>query len=174
MLPIVAGVFAVVVIGVLILGFSRPSTFRVERSIVINASAHTIYELLTDFRQSERWSPWDKKDLNMKKTFGGSATGVGATFEWDGDNNVGHGRQEIVEAVPHSKVVTRLTFFRPFKGQNMAEFQLEPRNGSTNVRWIMYGPLHFIVRVLCFNMDKMIGKDFEQGLSNIKTVVESA
>jgi hypothetical protein len=108
----------------------------------------------------------------MKKTFSGPATGLGSAFEWEGNQNVGHGRQEIVEAVPNSKVTTRLNFYKPFKGENMAEFLFEPANGGTLVRWVMYGPLNFIVRVLCFNMDKMIGKDFEDGLANIKAHLE--
>ncbi|MCX7400904.1 MAG: SRPBCC family protein [Planctomycetales bacterium] len=172
MLPIILGIVAVIVVVVLILGFSRPSTFRVERSITVNVPAEMVYALLTDFRRSEAWSPWEKKDLNMKKTFSGPATGLGSTFEWEGNQNVGHGRQEIVEAVPCSKVTTRLNFYKPFKGENMAEFLFEPTNGGTLVHWVMYGPLNFIVRVLCFNMDKMIGKDFEEGLASIKVHLE--
>lgn len=172
MLPIILGIVAVVVIAILLLGFSRPSTFRVERSITVNVPAEVVYALLTDFRRSVSWSPWEKKDLNMKKTFSGPATGLGAAFEWEGNQNVGHGRQEIVEAVPNSKVTTRLNFFKPFKGENMAEFLFEPTTEGTLVRWVMYGPLNFIVRVLGFNMDKMIGKDFEEGLANIKAHLE--
>ncbi len=172
MLPIILGIVVVIVVAILIIGFSRPSTFRVERSITVNVPSETVYALLTDFRRSEAWSPWEKKDLNMKKTFSGPTTGLGAAFEWEGNQNVGHGRQEIVEVVPHSKVKTRLNFYKPFKGENMAEFLFEPANGATLVRWVMYGPLNFIVRVLCFNMDKMIGKDFEEGLANIKAHLE--
>lgn len=172
MLPIILGIVAVIVVAVLLLGFSRPSTFRVERSITVSVPAEAVYALLTDFRRSEAWSPWEKKDLNMKKTFSGPATGLGSAFEWEGNQNVGHGRQEIVEAVPNSKVTTRLNFYKPFKGENMAEFLFEPANGGTLVRWVMYGPLNFVVRVLCFNMDKMIGKDFEEGLANIKAHLE--
>jgi uncharacterized protein YndB with AHSA1/START domain len=171
-LPIILGIVAVIVVVVLILVFFRPSTFRVERSITVNVPADTVYALLTDFRRSTSWSPWEKKDLNMKKTFSGPATGLGSVFEWEGNQNVGHGRQEIVEAVPCSKVTTRLNFYKPFKGENMAEFLFEPTNGGTLVRWVMYGPLNAIARVLCFDMDKMIGKDFEEGLASIKAHLE--
>lgn len=172
MLYPIFSVVAVLILIVLALGFSRPATFRVERSISIKAPPAAIYAILSDFRQSECWSPWEKKDLNMKKIFGGPASGKGATYEWDGDKNVGHGRQEIVDVVPNSKIVIQLDFFRPFQGTNTVEFLLEPAGDSTTFRWVMYGPTNFIVRVLCFNMDKMIGTDFEIGLANLKAHLE--
>ncbi len=172
MLYPILGVIAVLVLIVLSLGFSRPAKFRVERSASITATPAAIYAILSDFRQSDCWSPWEKKDLNMQKTFSGSPSGKGAIHEWDGNHNVGSGRQEIVDVVPNSKIVIQLDFYRPFKGTNTVEFLLEPTGDSTTVRWIIYGPMNFIVRVLCMNMDKMIGKDFEQGLSDLKAHLE--
>ena len=172
MLYPILGVVAVLILIVLALGFSRPATFRVERSTTIKAPPTAIYAILSDFRQSECWSPWEKKDLHMKKSFSGPASGQGAIHEWDGNNNVGQGREEIVDVVPNAKIVIQLDFFRPFKGRNMAEFLLEPTGDSTTLRWVIYGPMNFIVRVLCFNMDKMIGKDFEAGLASLKAHLE--
>lgn len=164
-------VFLLVAI-VLCIGFSRPSTFRVQRDITIDASPTAAYAVLSDFHRSEHWSPWEDKDPNMKRIFGGATSGKGATYEWDGDKNVGHGKQEIIEAIPSSKVVVKLDFYRPFRGTNTVEFLMESTGDSTRVQWIMYGPLNFIVRVLCFNMDKMIGGDFEKGLANLKAYLE--
>ncbi len=173
MLYPILGVIAVLVLIVLALGFSRPATFRVERSASIKSPPAAIYAILSDFHQSVCWSPWETKDPTMQRTFGGSTNGTGATYEWDGNNNVGHGRQEIMDVVPNSKIVMRLDFFRPFKGTNTVEFLLEPTGDATTVRWVIYGPMNFIVRVLGFNMDKMIGTDFEAGLAKLKAHLES-
>ena len=164
-------IFAIIAIAfasIIALELSRPSTFRIERDIEINAKPEAIYAILSDFHRSGCWSPWENKDPNMKRMLGGAESGKGAIYEWDGDKNVGHGRQEIIEATPYSKIEIQLDFFRPFKGRNTTQFLLEPAVSSTRVRWVMFGPVNFIVRVLCINLDKMVGKDFEQGLSNLK------
>lgn len=165
-------ILLIVLIGMALIGLSRPSSFRVERSIKIHVAPRRVFTVLSDFHQSESWSPWEKRDLQMVKIFGGPQSGRGATYEWKGNKNVGHGRQEIVDVAADSKIVIKLDFYRPFKGTKTTEFLLEPEGDATIVRWIMYGPLHFIVRVLGFNMDNMIGKDFETGLMNLKSHLE--
>ena len=174
MLYYILGVMAALVAALIVKGMLSPSTFRVERSTVINGSPQTIFAILNDFHQSVHWSPWEKKDLKMKQTISGSPTGKGAIHEWDGNKDVGQGREEIIESIPHSKVVVRLDFFRPFKGSNTAEFLLHSQGASTKMTWIVYGPVNFIVRLIGLNMDKMIGKDFEAGLANMKAYVEGS
>ena len=173
MWPYIVGVVVVLFLAVLALGFARPKEFRIERSTVIASGAEAIYAAIADYRCWEHWSPWEKRDLAMKKTFAGPPSGVGASYEWDGDKNVGHGRQEIVAATPCSRIEMQLDFFRPFRGTNKVEFLLSPASGGTEVRWAMSGPLHFIVRVLGFNMEKMVGPDFEAGLAGLKQLIEA-
>lgn len=151
-----------------------PASFTVTRSIDIRAPAETLYPHIADFHAWAAWSPYEKKDLAMKKTYSGAPSGVGAIYEWDGNRNVGQGRLEMLEARAPSKVKVDLRFLKPFKAHNTAEFTLEPRGESTIVTWAMYGPSTFMSRVmgLFINMDKMIGTDFEAGLRNLKTIAE--
>jgi len=164
----------VLVVGVLAFAATRPDDFTVQRSIAIKAEPAKIYPLLVDFRQWPAWSPWEKLDPTMKRTLSGSASGTGAVYAWDGSSKVGAGRMEIKEAAP-AKVVIQLDFLKPFEAHNTADFTLAPRPDSiTEVTWQMRGPAPFISKLMgvFVDMDKMIGKDFEAGLANLKTAVE--
>jgi uncharacterized protein YndB with AHSA1/START domain len=151
-----------------------PASFTVKRSLDIRAPADRLFPQIADFNAWSAWSPYEKRDPAMKRRFSGKPSGVGAIYEWDGNRNVGQGRMEILESTPPSKVRIDLQFMKPFKAHNVAEFTLEPRGQNTNVTWAMYGPLTVMSRVmgLFINMDKMIGKDFEAGLQNLKAIAE--
>jgi hypothetical protein len=174
MFKIIALVVVAVIAIVLIVAAFRPDSFRYERSIRIKASPEKIYAFLDDFRRWAAWSPWEKKDPAMQRQFGGSSSGKGATYAWQGNNKVGEGSMEVLESVPHSNLKIQLTFIKPFAAQNMAEFTLKPAGEETEVLWAMYGPQLYISKVmgLFFNMDKMIGKDFEDGLAALKASAE--
>jgi uncharacterized protein YndB with AHSA1/START domain len=170
-------IFALVVVavaGVLAIAATKPDEIRVARTARISAPPEKIYPLINDFRQWGAWSPYEKKDPAMKRTFGSVTTGKGATYEWDGDGNVGKGRMEITETTSPSKVVIKLDFIKPFEGHNTAEFAMKPDGQSTDVTWTMHGPAAFITKIMCvfFDMDKMIGPDFEAGLASIKSMAE--
>lgn len=110
----------------------------------------------------------------MKKSYSGAPQGAGAALEWDGNNDVGTGRMEIVSTVSSSRVVIKLDFLKPFEAHNQAEFTVEDSESSTSVTWAMHGPQPFIMKVmdLVMGMDKMVGKDFETGLANLKQLAE--
>jgi uncharacterized protein YndB with AHSA1/START domain len=150
-------------------------SFRIARTQEVHASPDKIYNALTDFQQWKRWSPYEQKDPDMKRLYSGAATGKGAIYAWDGDKNIGAGRMEILSAEP-KKIDIQLDFFKPFKAQNFAEFTLEPNGSSTRVTWAMHGHSQFLCRLIStfVSMDKMVGKDFEAGLKNLKEVAESA
>lgn len=169
-----AAIVAVVVAGVLIYAATKPDSFRVERSTTIKASPDKIFVLITNLRGWGAWSPYEKKDPNMKRTFSGSESGKGAVYEWDGNKDVGQGRMEIIEATPPSKVAIKLDFLKPFEGHNTAEFTMVPAGDNTTVTWAMYGPSPYIAKVMgtVLNLDKMIGTDFEAGLAALKAVAE--
>jgi uncharacterized protein YndB with AHSA1/START domain len=160
--------------GFLIYAATRPDTFRVERTATIKAPPERIFPLINDFQRWGAWSPFEKKDPAMKRTLSGAPSGSGAVYEWDGNKEIGQGRMEIVESVPPSRVTLKLDFTRPFKAHNIVDFTLEPRGDSTQVTWAIHGPSPFISKVMgiVFNMDKMIGKDFEAGLAALKSVSE--
>jgi len=177
MLKIVAIVATVVVVAIVaLLGYAatRPDHFRVARSTVIAAPPERIYVLLDDFHKWGAWSPYEKLDPAMSRTYGGPASGLGSTYAWSGDGKAGAGRMEIVEATAPSKLVIDLDFIKPFQSRNKAIFTLAPEGGATRVTWAMEGPSPFLFRVMSviFNTDKIVGKDFETGLANLKAEAE--
>jgi hypothetical protein len=175
MLKIIAIIIvAVLIIGVLIFAATRPDMFRVQRSVSIKAPPEIIFAFINDFNRWDAWSPWEKKDPAMKRTFGATASGTGAVYSWEGNKNVGHGSMEIVESTPSSLVRITLDFLKPFEAHNIAEFALAAQGDTTNVTWAMYGPANFIAKLIgvFVSMDRMVGKDFEAGLANLKAVAE--
>ncbi len=153
---------------------TRPANFRIQRSMRIAAPREKLFAYVADLHNFDAWSPWAPLDPAMRKTHFGAASGVGAGYEWQGNNKVGHGRMEIVEAVAPERVLIKLDFLKPFEAHNMAEYLLEERDGATEFTWAMYGPNNVLSKVmgLFFNMDKMVGAQFEQGLRELKTVAE--
>lgn len=173
---IIAVVLAIAIAIILILAATKPDSFSVQRTAVVKAPAEKIFPLIHSFHQWASWSPWENKDPAMKRTYSGVESGKGAAYAWDGNKNVGSGRMEILDATSPSKIVIKLDFFKPFEGHNTAEFTLLPgRDASTTkITWVMRGPASFMSRVMqvFMNFDKMIGKDFEAGLANLKRVTE--
>ena len=173
-LAVIAVVAAVIVAGILIYATTKPDSFTVKRSASIKAPPDRLFALISDFHGWGAWSPYEKKDPDMKRTFGGAALGKGAIYQWDGNKNVGSGSMEIIETTPPSKIVIKLDFLKPFEGHNTAEFTMLPQGDATNVTWLMHGPLPFMGKIMhvFINMDRMIGKDFEVGLANLKRLTE--
>lgn len=172
-LGIIAVIAVVVVAGILIYAATKPDSFRVQRTVIIKAPREKIFALINDFKAWPLWSPYEKKDPAMKRSYGAVTAGKGATYAWEGDKNVGHGSMEVLEASPR-KFVIKLDFLKPFEAHNTAEFVLDPKGDTTSVTWAIYGPSPYMSKVMStfFNMDTMIGKDFDQGLASLKTAVE--
>jgi Polyketide cyclase / dehydrase and lipid transport len=120
------------------------------------------------------WSPYENKDPAMQRSFSGAASGKGAVYGWDGNSNVGSGRMEILDSSAPAKIVIKLDFFKPFEAHNTAEFTMLPQADGTRVNWRMHGPAPFISKLMqvFMNIDHMVGKDFETGLANLKTLAE--
>lgn len=173
-IAIIAVVLAIGLAGILVFALTKPDTFRVERSLAMKAPAGAIYPYVADFHRWTAWSPYESRDPAMKRTFGGAADGKGATYAWEGNNNVGAGRMEILDANGPSKLRIKLDFERPFEGHNTAEFTFVPQGDATLVTWAMYGPAPFLSKLMqvFINMDSMIGKDFETGLASLKRLAE--
>lgn len=174
MIKKLSAALAVLVVLVLAYAATRPDSFRVARRVSISAAPEKVYPLLNDIRAQNTWSPWDKKDPAMKRSYSGAATGVGAVYEWDGNKEIGAGRLEIVESVAPRKVVMKLDFTRPMEGHNVAAFTLEPQGAATDVTWSIEGPMPYVSKLfsLFCDMDKMIGKEFEAGLADLKALAE--
>jgi uncharacterized protein YndB with AHSA1/START domain len=160
--------------GFLYLVSQKPDTFRLQRSAVVKASPETVFAQLNDLHRWNDWSPWARKDPAMKQSYSGPQSGVGSGQAWDGNRNVGAGSMTIIESVPNKKVRYRLDFEKPIAAHNLAEINLQPDNAGTRVTWTMEGPVPFPSKIMhtLFDMDKLIGNDFEAGLANLKGIVE--
>jgi uncharacterized protein YndB with AHSA1/START domain len=175
-IAIIAVILAVAIAIVLVLASTKPATFSIQRSAVMQAPAETIFPLINDYHQWTKWSPWENKDPALKRSYSGAESGKGAVYAWDGNKNVGSGRMEILDASSPSKITIKLDFFKPFEAHNTAEFTFVPERdaAATNVIWVMRGPSSFMSKVMqvFMDFDKMIGRDFETGLANLKALSE--
>ena len=173
-LMIIAAILAVAIAVILILAAMKPDTFVVQRSALINAPADKIYPLINDYKNWASWSPYEKIDPAMKRTYSGAPSGKGSIYEWTGNKNIGSGRMEILDTSP-SRIDIKLDFLAPFEAHNVAEFTMKPEGSATNVTWAMRGPIPYKFKIMhvIMNMDKMVGSQFVEGLANMKEVAES-
>lgn len=164
----------VLVVGFLAIAAMQPDTYRVERSLSMNAAPAAIYAQVIDLHKWDAWSPWAKVDPNAKVTYEGPAKGKGASMHWEGNNEVGVGTMTVSEVKPNSNVKLDLNFEKPMKGTATSEFTFEPEGKGTKVTWAMYGTRDFMGKIvgLLINCDKMIGDQYEKGLASLKEVVK--
>jgi len=154
---------------------SRSDDFKVARSATFNASPAAVFEQVNDLHKWDAWSPWAKMDPNAKSSFEGPTSGTDAKMSWDGNSDVGAGSMTIVESKPNEVVHIKLAFIRPFEGTSDVEMKVEPVGDQTKLTWSMAGKNNFMAKAIGLVMDceKMCGDQFEQGLSNLKKVVEA-
>ncbi len=165
---------AVAVAGVLGVAATKPDSFRVERAILIKAPPATVFPLINDLHAWEDWSPWARKDPSMKTRYGGARHGLGATYAWEGNRDVGKGRMEIIDTTPPDHVALKLEFIEPFATTSTVAFVLRPAGEFTEVSWRMHGPMPFPAKVVSVftPMDAIVGDDFESGLADLKALAE--
>jgi uncharacterized protein YndB with AHSA1/START domain len=172
----ILAVAIVLIAAVLLFAASKPNTFTVQRSVVIDAPPEKVFELINDFHNWPKWAPQDKdkEDPSMKRTFSGAASGVGAISDWTGSGNNGAGRMMIIESQPAKKISVQVDWAKPFVATNINDFVLQPVGASTNLVWSMRGPNLYVMKVMSVfvNMDRNMGKHFEAGLANLKQVAE--
>lgn len=169
----IAMVAFILIALVLAYAATRPDDFRIERSTTMKAAPEKVFAFINDFRQWGAWSPWEKVDADLKRTYSGNAAGIGAAYEWAGDK-AGVGRMEIVESSPAAFVKIKLDFLKPMEAHNTAEFSLHVQGDLTHVTWAMYGRSPYLSKLLgiFFSIDQMVGKDFEVGLRNMQKEAE--
>lgn len=165
---------ALVVAGVLFYAAFRPGVVRIQRTVLVEASAERIFGLINDFHRWKEWAPQDTSDASMVRTFSGAASGVGAVSEWDGAGSTGKGRMTITESEPSRRIKVEVDFQKPFTVHNVNEFVLEPAGGQTRVTWTMQGPTVYVMKLMgvFVNMDRVMGRHFEIGLENLKKAAE--
>ena len=174
-LLIVVGILGLAVAGFAGFVATRPSEYRVTRSAVLPAAPAAVFPHVNELKKWLPWSPWAKKDPNAKNTFEGPEAGKGAVFHWAGNGEVGKGSMTVVDSKPSELVRLRLDFIEPFPGTSDVEFGFKPEGAGTAVSWSITGKHDFVGKAVCLfmDMDQMIGGDFEQGLANLKVVLES-
>lgn len=164
--------------GLLVWVGLQPSTYRVERSAVINAAPAQVYGQVYDFEKWPAWSPWAELDPNSKVTFEGPTSGPGAIMRWAGNEKVGRGAMAITEARPDEAIKIRLDFVEPMEGTSDVGFAFQPEGQATKVTWTIDGTQGYFERLICtimgINLEQMIGADYERGLAKLKTVAEAA
>jgi hypothetical protein len=176
MLPIILGAVEAIVVVFIVVAATRPSELRITRSARISAAPSAVFAQVNDFHKWTAWSPWEKLDPDLKRTYEGALAGTGAVYSWSGNKKVGEGRMTLTESRPSDLIRLKLEFLKPFKATNATEFTFKPEGNQTFVTWDMTGKNNFMAKAfcLCMNMDKMVGGDFEKGLANMKSVVETA
>ena len=174
-LTILAGLLGIAALGVLGVAAMRPNTFRIARSITINAPADRVFPLINDPKAMNGWSPFVKTDPSIRIDYNGPASGKGAAFDWNSTGRAGKGRIEVTGASPSTSVDMSLVMEKPFACDNQIRFDLAPAaSGATTVTWAMSGPWPYLHRVMgtIFNSDKMVGGEFEKGLADLKAIAE--
>jgi hypothetical protein len=166
---------AAIVALILIIAAFQSDDMKVSRSATMAAPPDAVFKVVNDFRQWDAWSPWSKKDPNMKKSLEGPPEGVGAVYHWSGNNEVGEGKTTLVESKPSEKVGMKLEFVRPFAGTSDVQFTFVPEGNGTKTTWAMQGKKPFLGKVmgLFMDCDKMCGDQFNEGLANLKKIVEA-
>ena len=166
----------VVIAAFLLFVVTRPADYRVERSLAIAAPAQVLFEQVNDHHKFNAWNPFLKVDPNVKNTYSGPDSGVGAVCSWDGNKDIGAGSSTITESKPGELVRERMDWKRPMEGTSTVEFTFKPQGDKTLVTWTMYGQNGFMGKLVSIFMDcdKMCGPPFEQGLADLGKIVTAA
>lgn len=171
LLYILGGLIALVIILFLI----APKTYDVFRTVEIARPKGEVFDYLRSLKKMDEWSPWAKKDPNMKKTFTGTDGEVGCVSHWIGNKEVGEGEQEIKNIIDGERIESELRFLKPFKSTSDCYIDVESLdNENTQVKWGFSGDYKFPMNIMSFfkNMDAFVGPDFEEGMASLKEVLE--
>lgn len=152
------------------------NTYSVERSAMVNAEPARVYEEIVNFHNWTKWSPWEDVDPQLKRTYSGAESGVGAVYGWTGNRKAGQGRMEITDATRPSTVQIDLVFEKPWKARNDTVFTIQPEGSGSRVTWSMSGKKTLMTKVMGIvkSMDDFLGPDFEKGLARLKTTAEAS
>ena len=163
----------VVIGGIFAVAATRPNTYKVERSLKINTPPEKIFPYLISFKKGLEWSAWDRTEENVKRTFTGPESGIGAVYEFEGKKS-GHGKLSFKNIVPNEEVKIDLTFYKPMQGSNDVTYSLKRDGDATVMKYHMTGPAPIIARIIWLfsDMDKFMGDKFNQSMQNLKTIVE--
>ena len=148
--------------------------FSLSRSIRVRATPDRVHALLDDFREWQKWSPWEGLDPDLHREYTGPDHGVGSRYRWAGNKKAGEGEMRMTESSA-SRVVVDLDFLKPFKASNVTTFDLSPSGDGTDVTWTMTGTRSAVMGLMGkLFFDKAIAGDFDKGLAALKREAEQA
>ncbi len=146
--------------------------FYFEKSIVINAPKEKVWQHAGSLKGFNTWNPFIKLDKNVVITYTGNTGEVGEAYHWKGNDQVGEGKQTVVEAIPNEKLTSSLHFIKPWEGDAKGSFILTPEGSGTKVTWTMENELQPMMKLMKPMMKSQIGKTFGQGLEDLKKLSE--
>ena len=168
-------VLVIILVVFVVIVAMQPAAYRITRTATMSAPPADVFAQVNDLHKFQDWSPWAKLDPALKQTYDGAPAGTGAIYSWEGNKKVGAGRMTITDSRTNDLVSMKLEFLKPFASTATTEFAFKPEGNQTSVTWSMFGENNFMAKAFCLfmNMDKMVGGDFERGLAQLKSLVES-
>jgi uncharacterized protein YndB with AHSA1/START domain len=172
---ILIGIIGIIVL-ILIIALFVKKDYAVEKEIVINKPKTEVFDYIKHLKNQDNFSIWAKADPNMKKEYKGTDATVGFVSAWESnEKNVGMGEQEIKNIVEGERIDFELRFKKPFEATDNAFMTTEAvADAQTKVKWGFNGKMNYPMNImlLFMDMDKMLGKDLEDGLKNLKGELE--
>lgn len=146
----------------------------IEKHVTIEQDLDTVFAFLQEIKNQDHYNIWVMKDPTMKKTYSGTDGTVGFKYSWDSnDKGVGAGSQEITRISPGKLIEYDIKFLRPMKNVAVAYFTTSKVNeGSTSVTWTYKSPTKFPLSLFAPFLKKMLGKQLQQSLDNLKSLLE--
>jgi len=168
-------VLIVILVVFVVIVAMQPAAYRITRTATMSVPPADVFAQVNDLHKFQDWSPWAKLDPGLKQTYDGASAGTGAIYSWEGNKKVGAGRMTITDSRTNELVSMKLEFLKPFASVATTDFAFKPEGNQTSVTWSMAGENNFMAKAFCLfmNMDKMVGGDFERGLAQLKSLVES-
>ena len=166
---------SLVVVLLFVTAFSEKN-YSVERTVTLNSPKQVVYDYAKYLKNQNEYSVWSKIDPNMQVEYRGTDGTVGFVSAWDSHvKEAGKGEQEIIKIDEGKRIDYEIRFIEPMKSTNNAYLSFESvGDNATKVTWAFFGRMKYPINsmLLFMDMDKMLGKDLEGGLQNLKTIVE--
>lgn len=168
--------FLILVATLLLAALILPSSYQVERSVRIDRPKDQVFSYLLLLKNQDHFSVWMAADPNVRKSYSGEDGTVGFISTWKSDKDeVGHGEQEIKAIKPGERIEYELRFLKPFKSVSPAYLLTEQIGAEqTKVTWGFQGemPYPLNLTLLLMDIEQMVGDDLQQGLENLKVLLE--
>jgi uncharacterized protein YndB with AHSA1/START domain len=171
----VTGLVLVSIIILFVLaGLILPKEVNLEREIVIEAPVDSVFPMVVSFENFVTWSPWSEYDPHADIRFEGSDGQVGSVYHWSGNDDVGVGSMEIVDLMPNRQIDLKLVFTSPWESESDVYYKFEDAESATKVIWGYSANAPFPTNVVMklVGMEKMLGKDYDNGLAKLKGMIE--